>query len=275
MKNIFKTIGSAFVTYRRNRKSALRLEFILSDYCNLNCKGCTHFSPVAPREFLSVGRFEDNARHISVAVADKVSDIYLIGGEPLLYPYLKEVMVIARRYFSQQRISIFTNGLLLPKMDSDFWELCKSLEMVIAMTRYPVKFDYDAAIEICRSHGVEYSIFGDRSAHGSFFRFGLDQSRSQNPFIAHFKCFNRGCISVTADKIFPCSISACSDHLNRAFGTEFRHMPGDFIYISELKDAEQIRRLRDKPVPFCRYCVNPPSAVPYSASKRDVSEWVD
>lgn len=275
MRNIFKTITSAIATYRRNKKNPLRLEFILSDYCNLNCKGCTHFSPVAPRDFLPVERFESNARHISAVVADEVMDIYLIGGEPLLYPYLKEVMVTARKYFPKQRISIFTNGLLLPKMDEVFWNLCKSLDIVIAMTRYPVKFDYDAAIDLCRHHRVNYNIFGDRSMADSFFRFGLDESRSQNPVISHFKCFNRGCISVTADKIFPCSISACSGYLNKAFGTEFTHRPADFICISELKDISEIRRLRDKPVPFCRYCVNPPRTVPYSASKREISEWVD
>lgn len=275
MKNIFKRLIQACITYRHNKHNPLRLEFILSDYCNLNCKGCTHFSPVAPRHFISIELFEDNLKHISAVVSKNIKDFYIIGGEPLLYPYLKEVMKLMRKYFPFGNISIFTNGILLPKMDNEFWQISKSLEIQIAITRYPIKFDYDSVINLCNINGIDYRVFGDRSLADSFFRFGLDETGSQNPRISHFKCYNRGCISVTEDKIFPCSISACSNHLNSTFGTEFEHHSKDFILIKDLKTVEQIRNLRDKPVPFCRYCVNPPVAVAYSTSKRQLSEWVN
>lgn len=275
MKNIFKRLIQAYITYRQNKHNPLRLEFILSDYCNLNCKGCTHFSPVAPRKFISIELFEDNLKHISAVVDKNIKDFYIIGGEPLLYPYLKEVMKLMRKYFPFGNISIFTNGILLPKMDNEFWQISKSLEIQIAITRYPIKFDYDSVINLCNINGIDYRVFGDRSLADSFFRFGLDETGSQNPRISHFKCYNRGCISVTEDKIFPCSISACSNHLNSTFGTDFEHHSKDFILIKDLKTVEQIRNLRDKPVPFCRYCVNPPVAVAYSTSKRQLSEWVN
>lgn len=275
MKNFIQRIINAYVTYRHNKTNPLRLEFILSDYCNLNCKGCTHFSPVAPRRFVEIGRLENNLRQISNVVDGKINEFYLIGGEPLLYPDLKKAMSLTRKYFPNGNISIFTNGLLLPKMDSEFWEIAKAGNIQIAITRYPVKFDYDAVINLCIKNGVRCKVFGDRSLADSFFRFGLDETGSQNPHISHFKCYNRGCISVTEDKIFPCSISACSSHLNNAFGTKFEHRPQDYILIKDLKSVDQIRKLRDKPVPFCRYCINPPETVAYSVSKRDKSEWVN
>lgn len=275
MKNYIKKIYDTFLTFVHNRLNLLHLEFILSDYCNLNCKGCTHYSPVAPRKFISIELFENNLKQISAVVGKNIRDFYIIGGEPLLYPYLKEIMKIMRQYFPDGNISIFTNGLLLPKMDEEFWKISKSLDIQIALTRYPIKFDYESVINLCRINGIKIRIFGDRSLADSFFRFGLDETKSQNPRISHFKCYNRGCISVTEDKIYPCSISACSSYLNNAFGTKFEHLPNDFILIKDLKSIGQIRRLRDKPVPFCRYCVNPPEAVAYSASKREKSEWVN
>ena len=275
MKNIIKRLYKAILTYRHNKLNPLRLEFILSDYCNLNCKGCTHFSPIAPRKFISLEQYEKNLKHISAVVNDYIKDFFLIGGEPLLYPELTSIMEITRKYFPEGKISIFTNGLLLPKMSCDFWSAVKKFDIQLAITRYPIKFDYDAVLALCNSLGVIYRVFGDRSLGDSFYRFGLDESKSQNPVISHFKCYNRGCISVTEDKIYPCSISACSIYLNNTFGTNFKHLPKDFIYINELKDIEQIKRLRDKPVPFCRYCVNPPDTVVYSASKRELSEWVN
>ena len=160
-------------------------------------------------------------------------------------------------------------------MDKVFWNTCRSCNINIAITRYPIKFDYDAAIRRCESENVKYSVFGDRSLSNSFFRFGLDETKSQNKYISHFKCYNRGCISIVGDKIFPCSISACINHLNNKFGTSFKHEKSDFIYVKDVKHITQIKSLRDRPVPFCRYCVLPPVIVEYGPSKREKSEWID
>ena len=275
MKSIFKKISNVVRTVQVHRRMPLRLEFILSDYCNLNCKGCTHYSPLAVKEFEPIDTLLRDAEHLGRTVGNDIDAVYLIGGETLLYPWLPEAMDIMRRHFPTSKISLFTNGILLPKMDDAFWEAARRNNIVIAITIYPIPFDYDSAKAICDKQDTTYEIFDDRSVEGSFLRFSLDPAKRHNARLAHFKCFNRGCISVVNGKIYPCSISACVKHLNRACATDFKHLPGDMLNVADITDVKQIKTLRDRPVPFCGYCNPSPTVTPYGPSKHDKQEWVD
>jgi len=274
MTDIFKKIHNFLYTAFVIPRKPIRLEFILTDYCNLNCKGCTHYSPVAPQEFLPLEQLERDAKHLGIITGEKVENVYLIGGETLLYPQLPEAMSILRRHFPDKPIMLFTNGLLIPRMDETFWKAAIDNDVTLAITRYPISFDYENAEFICQKKGVKYKIFADRSGDGQFFRFALDKEKRQNRHIAHFKCFNRGCISIIDSKVFPCSISACVGHLNKTCGTNFEHCKGDFIAVDKIKSIRQLKRLRNRPVPFCGYCKKY-TVTPYGPSKRTAAEWVD
>lgn len=261
--------------WRDLRRIPLRLEFIVTDYCNLNCKGCTHYSPLAEKEFADIVRLKQSMAHLGRIGADKVEQVYLIGGETLLYPQLVEAMEALRRHFPTQQLFVFTNGLLLPRMSDEFWAAARRLDITMALTIYPIKFDYDAVQALCRERGVRFEIFGDRTVSNTFWRFALDPAKKQNRRLAHFKCYNRGCVSIIGNRLYPCSISACVSHLNKAAGTDFRHESADWLAVDDITDIKQVKRLRDNPVPFCGYCVNPPSATTYGPSRRIASEWVN
>lgn len=275
MRNIFKRVGNFIKTVKEHRNQPVHVEFVLSDFCNLNCKGCGHYSSLAQKEYEPIDRLRKNAGHLGRTVGTDLESVYLIGGEPLIYPYLIEAIEVVRESFPETPVKLFTNGLMLPRMGEDFWRAVKDNEIEIALTRYPIAFDYDAAVALCRSRGVRHSVFGDRTQENSFFRFALDPMKKQNGRISHFKCFNRGCLSVIGDRLYPCSISGCIGHLNRAAGTEFRHLPGDWLDVADIKSIRQIKQLRDRPVPFCGYCKSNPQSVEYGPSRREASEWVD
>lgn len=275
MKNPIKALTGAIRRWTQLRNMPLRLEFVVTDTCNLNCKGCTHYSPLAPKEFASLEQMERNMKHLAAVCGSEVKSLYLIGGETLLYPQLNEAMEALRRNFPTQDLYVFTNGIALPKMSDDFWETAKRLGFIMAITRYPIRFDYDAVIELCRVKGVRTEVFGDRSLADSFFKFALDPAKKQNPRLSHFKCYNRGCMSIIGDRLYPCSISGCVSHLNGATGTDFRHEEGDFLLIDRIKSLKQILDLRNKPVPFCGYCIQPATPVGYGPSRRDKFEWVN
>lgn len=273
--NFMKKLIRAFRTLALRFTTPLRIEFNLTDYCNLNCKGCTHYASLAPEDFLSIAELEADMRHLSgIRGHKKIRHIYLLGGEPLLYPHLSLAMKLARRHFQWAEISIFTNGLLLPRMDSDFWRNCRENNITLAITRYPIKFDYDNVIGICEREGVKHSIFGDRGVKYSFFRVRLDPEKRQSGWLSHFRCYSFGCLTVADGKLFPCPQSACVKHLNNRFGTAFQLEEGDYIPLSEITDTRQIYKLRNLPVPFCSYC-SKSLPTPYEHSKRDKSEWVD
>lgn len=275
MRNPIRRIYGVLKNLHNQRKQPLRLEFVLTDYCNLNCVGCTHYSPLAPKEFEPVDRLEREAAHLGRVCGGKIKKVFLIGGETLLYPEINAGMEILRRHFPDSKQYIFTNGLLLPRMSDEFWTTARDTHTIMAVTRYPVNFDYEAAIKLCKDKGVEVEVFGDRSMKDSFFRFALDPTGSQNGRLSHFKCYNRGCVSITGGKIYPCSISACIRHLNSAFSANFEHVDGDYINVMDVEGSNDIKRLRDRAVPFCRYCKMPPETVRYRRSERKAEEWMD
>ena len=250
------------------------MEFVLTDYCNLNCKGCSHFAPLAEKDFADVDRLNRVFERVGRVCGRTVKSVYLMGGEPLLHPHVAEIAENMRKAFPTQKLMLFTNGILLPKMSQEFWDTMRKINAVIAVTRYPVAFDYDSLDGLCRSHGVVCEEVFDRGRQGQFFKFALDPKRGQQKTISHFKCYNRGCVTITGDRIYPCAISACVTHLNKACGTEFAHSAKDYIEVDRLHDVKQILALRDRPVPFCSYCVQPPQPIKYASSERKAEEWI-
>lgn len=278
MKRLFKS------AWRRTRRGLmmlgvvhdpLKIEFVLNENCNLNCKGCTHYSPLAPAEMEPLEAVERDMKRIAPICDSHLERVAIVGGETLLYPQLPEAMRMLARHFPRTPKVIYTNGLLLPRMGEDFWEAVRDSDITIELTRYPVKFDYDAAIRLCHDKGVKLRVYSDRGIADSFFKFALDPAGSQNARRSHIKCFNRGCITVTGGKLFPCATSAFISRLNKISEHQFTHSDGDWIDLDQLTDLRQVKRMRDKPVPFCRYCINPPHTVSYGPSRRVASEWVE
>lgn len=271
---MIKKMFRAVETIMERKKKPLHVEFNLTDYCNLNCKGCSHYSPVAEREFQSLEQLESSMMSLSgIKNVDLIESVYLIGGETLLYPELPRAIRMAKKYFPKSRLSIYTNGLLVPKMNEEFWHACRETDAEIQLTRYPVKIDYDKIEEFCREKGVKVAVFGDRGEDGSFFKFPLDPEKRQNGRLAHFRCGSFGCVTIDHGRIFPCSQSACINNLNRRFGTDFTWEKGDYLEVDEVRDAREILRLRNHPVPFCKYCKRW-ETTHYGPSKRSVSEWI-
>jgi len=261
--------------YNMRRTTPLRLEINLTQACNLNCKGCTHYSPLAPKDDAEqISTIKDNVEHLAkIKGAEQIAQLYLIGGETLLYPHINEAIEIVRKFFPETPISLFTNGLMIPKMPDDFWATCRKHGVMIDITRYPIKVDYDRLIDIVRSKGVGVKQFADRSVDNSFQRFPLDPNKRQSARMAHFTCFNYGCLSIIGENLYPCSISGCIGLLNNRFGTNFEHKDGDYLRIADIKNVKEIFRLRNRPVPFCAYCLKP-TPTTYGPSSRQLSEWV-
>ena len=82
-----------------------RIEIHIAEHCNLNCKGCTHFSTIADAEFLPVTEFENEIKRIS-ELTNKIGLINILGGEPLLNPDCTKYLKIARKYFPETEINL-------------------------------------------------------------------------------------------------------------------------------------------------------------------------
>jgi molybdenum cofactor biosynthesis enzyme MoaA len=95
------------------------LEANLVDHCNLNCRRCSHFAPLAEPHFVAPDDFERDMRRLS-ALFRNIRVIRLMGGEPLLHPEAERFLSIARTAFPLARIHLVTNGLLLDELREAF-----------------------------------------------------------------------------------------------------------------------------------------------------------
>lgn len=92
-----------------------RIEYSITDNCNLNCAYCCHYAPIATKYFVRLDKFEDDIAQLAFLTnqGKDLGTLGLLGGEPLLHPDLIEMCYHARIMLPYSRIRITTNGLLL------------------------------------------------------------------------------------------------------------------------------------------------------------------
>ncbi|MDE7385547.1 MAG: radical SAM protein [Muribaculaceae bacterium] len=280
MRNPVTRLCNAVKAVRAKFDEPLRLELSLVDHCNLNCKGCTHYCPIAPRHLMPVAEVEACLSHLAGVDSSMFSYIYLLGGEPLLHPDIAEVCHLVRRYFPTVGIKLLTNGLLVDRMDDAFWAACRDTDTVLSVTIYPVKVDYDRIEALCRENGVRYEVFHQPKEGRFFSKHVIDDVNPGSRHVNFLRCHELGCLTLRDGKIYPCATSAYAGLVNEAFGRRFEHTApregrrgGDYVEVTAVKSRADLSRLKERPTPFCRYCtrIEPTEWAP---SRRDPSEWL-
>lgn len=86
------------------------LRISLTDKCNLRCVYCREEDEQIEEHVNDILSFEDYKFLISNFKELGVNKIKFVGGEPLLYPYLKDLIYFAKHECNIEDISITTNG---------------------------------------------------------------------------------------------------------------------------------------------------------------------
>jgi organic radical activating enzyme len=122
------------------------------EHCNLRCRSCAHLSPVLPKHFVDPDALSSDLTALARSYHAKV--LKLLGGEPLLHPDLLDIMMAARGSHVADKIEIWTNGLLLPRMERRFWEAADSVRISLYPGRSLTQDQLDTCIDRARSNGV-------------------------------------------------------------------------------------------------------------------------
>ncbi|MCZ9313260.1 MAG: radical SAM protein [Methanocorpusculum sp.] len=223
------------------------LEFHVADHCNLNCKGCTHFSNLESKahftDFVSCVRDLERLKELFWGI----DRIRLMGGEALLNPELWKFVEATRKIFPDTDLRVVTNGLLLPKISD---------QLVSVMLDAHAGFDISHYIPTGRMHekilakltecGVEYSYASEEIA--TFWRrLTLHPvSRKEDAFLPCSCNFLRnGLLSI-------CPFVGLIDKFNTAYGLSYP--TGERHNIYEVQDAWKLYEALHSPAEFCRYC---------------------
>ena len=259
-------------------RNLLKFEVHLADHCNLNCIGCNHFSPLAEHIFLDIESFRRDCERISKLSERKIGELYLLGGEPLLHPYINEILNIVGQNFDTHNTGIVTNGVLLFKMTEDFWKCCKENKIKIIITRYPINLDFTAVEKIAGTYNVQLEYFGNTREITRFMdKIPLDLEGRQNA-VKNFRLCGKSnnCITLKDGKLYTCSLAPHINHFNKYFNKNLQVSESDYIDIYKANSISEILLFLTKAIPFCRYCKiqGLTGGIKWAVTKKEISEWV-
>lgn len=261
----------------------LRFDVHIAEHCNLKCKNCTHYSPLAEEEYLDVEEYERDCHRLSELFDSEVKYVKLLGGEPLLHPRLPEIMRITREAFHVGKISILTNGILLPSMGDDFWKACRDYRITLSPTEYPINFDYAKWQKYAETHDVLYEPanlmnlsdgFDDKLMHRELI------STTGRHIVEHnyYHCpWANNCLTLSHGRLYTCVNAAHARHLKKQFNLDIHLSERDSVDIYGVEDAYELMDKVNRPIPFCQYCTLDSFAYEenWEISNKDRYEWIE
>ena len=262
------------------RNTIRHLDIHIVDHCNLNCKSCSAYAPIKPKQFIMLETLQADLVQLHSVVGDNILQIHLLGGEPLLHPEAEQIAFICRSVFKDAQIDFTTNGLLIYDMSQSFWKTLHEQDIAIKYTRYPIDFDYDKMIEYIKSKGV--FVFSAGWEIKSFRRLPLNTKGTFNNNMSYLRCPYIDCPQLRDGKLYRCPPCAFMDVLNNSLHEasqskdRFHLHMSDYLDIYQIKSSEEVYEFLSYQIPFCRYCdMDSLSWFPWGSSNRDINEWVD
>ena len=271
-----------------NTPHLMHFEIHATDHCNLNCKYCGHYSCIAKEWFYDIQKLEKDLARLSQVTEQKVTEVQILGGEPLLHPQITSIFKIVRKYFPISRIDMLTNCTLLDKMSIDFWKSLKKYNIYVCPSIYPVSINWQSIFEKAKLYKTPFVLDKTRTLitlenyndymTKTFARRTLDLSGKQD-INRYFKCSKRKCCNNYREgKMYPCQYLGNIHILKEKYSVNLPVTKEDYIDIYKVSKIEEIIDFFKKPKPFCRYCAiaegKTVNAMPWECSKEhSLSEW--
>lgn len=256
------------------------LEVHITDRCNLNCKSCTHFCPLVPTStpHKDLSRIIRDLIRLN-AIKCTPNFFKILGGEPLLHPDLTDYLEQFRGVLPSSDIIIWTNGLLLPKMDQQFYEKCRFYNIKMVVTPYlPTR--HNESIRSIVDHNSDFIRF-DGYFSDEFWCSPLSRDR-QSPYINYDKCrIKTGRCNILEDgKIYQCALPAFAHYLQDAIHKDDHQLnvlpnSGDYVDIYEIWNEKDLIEKLYQPTPYCSHCsAERGENHPWCQSSKDWREWI-
>lgn len=128
---------------RLNSKICLGRTIVsLTTACTLNCKNCNMLTPYNKQKRTYNLAFLKQDVDLLLSNVDFISNLVIVGGEPLLYKELPEYIEYVGQNYSQKigNIQIITNGMLMPS--EQLIEIIKKYNVEIRISDYTNAVDY-------------------------------------------------------------------------------------------------------------------------------------
>ena len=248
---------SKYIDYIDFNKPFLNyLEMNVVDQCNLNCKGCAHFSNICNNNFVSVDSFKSDLQMVSEKF--NLYNFRILGGEPFLHPNILELLIISREILKNTKIVIVTNGLLIDKLSNEILQTIADNDIMLSISLYQPTYEtFDKIKEKLNKYHIKFLINDDYFRDVSVidkFNTRLSSEKENNGEEVSKICTGRFCRFLRNGKISKCYYPLLIEILNEKYGMNYIVTDDDYVELSSIVDGwEVINQLNDK-IPFCDYC---------------------
>ncbi|MDO5568557.1 MAG: 4Fe-4S cluster-binding domain-containing protein [bacterium] len=270
----------ATLTMHKMRGPFISFEYHLADHCNLNCKGCDHFSPLAEKKFTDFDKFSNDIHRMSELFNGKARSIHILGGEPLLHKEICKFMKETRKAFPDNNLTeirVISNGILVNDMNEEFWKCLHDNNIILSVTKYPLKLDYDLMVKKAREFDATFEFYDNTDKDQVWYNIKIQEDGKNEARKSFYKCFvANDCVMLKDGKLYTCTLIPNIEHFNKFFNKNLEVCKDDCIDIYEARSKEEIFDFLSKPVPFCRFC-NPDIkdySLSWEATKKDINEWL-
>jgi organic radical activating enzyme len=210
---------------------------------------------VAEEKFADLGEFKEVfGRFVELLGSRYDGGLHIFGGEPLLHPQIEEFLAAARELLPTGGwITIITNGIQLKDMPESFWVACARYKADLCLSGYPINIDISKIQKLAETYDVRVSISSRDERAWSQYVLDLDGNQEIKRSFSLCENANERFI-LKGRYLYPCSVTACIEHFNKAFGRELSLCSEDYLDILSDITAQDILNFIATPVPFCRYC---------------------
>lgn len=244
------------------------IEYHLTNHCNLNCKGCAHFSPIAEPWFANINEYKNDMEELSSKVV--VDELILFGGEPLLHPNISEFLIESRKMLPNTKISVLTNGLLVLERISELKDVFVQNDVWLDITCYPIDVKYQFMLKLLKAFRVKYRIYNDLEPIKTLRKHTLSHERKENKWDCLM--IRSKSVQLKNGKLYICPLQAYIDIFNKFFNEDFAVDDECILDLYKATD-EEIVNMYFRKNSFCEYCREPIEKNKYSTSKKEKREW--
>ena len=203
-------------------------QITLTERCTLKCKKCAHGCFAVDNRVITDLTVEQAYKSADsfFSKVDFIKEFVLIGGEPLLYEKLENVIqYIGRKYREKIGIySITTNGTIVPK--EEVVRACREYDVLIRISNYSgqlphLKERYERLTEYLKKSNISYLIREEQLEWMDYGFDYLDRKATKDELIQVFDSCHTPCREIRENRFYYCVMArSVSENLGYHVGQE-------------------------------------------------------
>jgi len=221
----------------------------ICEHCNLNCKGCSHFSPlVKEKKFLSFDSYCRDLERVKTMISH-TNRINFLGGEPLLHDELEKFIYYARELYPYAELNLVTNGILLKQISDTLKESIIKTNTIILLSLYP---PFESKLEETKGwlekEGITYKVL-PMTGFAPMLQSTYEEFPEKSNEII---CSNN--VMLQDGMLARCPMYMTVGYYNESFGESYPYQDGILDIYEDGLNAEKIHAFLYEPHELCHYC---------------------